>query len=401
MDTNVIVIGGGAAGLMAAISAARAGNCPVTILERSPRTGRKLLATGNGRCNLTNTNTSPARYYHAGSFVAPALSRFAVADTLSFFRGIGLLTKEEADGKVYPYSDQAGSVLDTLRFAAEREGVTIRTDCPVSSVTPRKKGGFNIDIPEERITANYVIAAPGSIASPKLGGSNDVYTLFTSLGHTRTPLYPALTQIKTDNTFTRSMKGLKADVSLELKAGGKTVAENSGELLFTEYGISGPAVFEVSRAVSTDKADSAVIDLMPAYSHSEITSIIMEHARFSLAFDELLTGIINKRIAQTVLRSLGFKLSESADITENKARAIASAIKAFTLEIKGTTGFENAQVAVGGIRTSEFSPDTLESKLVPGLFAAGEVLDVDGECGGFNLQWAWSSGWVAGKLGKL
>ena len=397
---TITVIGGGAAGLMAALTAAGQGN-RVRLLERQNRVGRKLLATGNGRCNLTNLNLSPVNYHGApASFIAPAMDAFTSADTLEFFEGLGLLTVAEDSGRVYPLSDQAGSVVDVLRFAAEAAGVEVRTEFDVTSIK-QTKTGFKVCSPSESILSDKVIVCCGGMAGGKLGGTKSGYELLQSFGHTLTKLYPVLVQLKTDNTWVRSLKGVRADAAVTLKRGGQVLAENAGEVQFADYGVSGPAIFEISRAAAGEKGELSVhLDLLRNLDFARVQDILRQRKQTmpALTLENLLTGVIHNRLGRTVLRYAGYDLNSSVSaLKENDIKKIAAALGDFTLPVIGNLGFDGAQVTAGGIRTDEFDPNTLESKRVPGLYAAGEVLDVDGDCGGYNLQWAWASGRLAGQ----
>lgn len=396
---NVLIIGGGAAGLMAAITAARNGHA-VTLLERQSRVGRKLMATGNGRCNLTNLHQEPAHYHGQDpSFIRPAMAEFGIEETLGFFHELGLLITAEPSGRVYPYSDQAGSVLDVLRFAAEAAGVETRTGFEVTAVKKNRRG-FAVSSAEETLTADRVLICCGGMAGGKLGGTRSGYDLLQSLGHSATKLYPALVQIKTDNTYVKSLKGVRANGALRLCRGNETVAASEGEVQFTEFGVSGPAVFELSRAAATEKGPLTLhIDLLPQQSAPKIQVLLQGRiaAMPELTTENLLAGILHNRLGRTVLRYAGFGLTEPiAALSPEQLKQIARAAKAFSLPVLGVLGFDGAQVTAGGIRTAEFDPHTLQSRLIPGLYAAGEVLDIDGDCGGYNLQWAWSSGHLAG-----
>ena len=397
---TVAVIGGGASGLMAAITAAGQGK-RVLLLERQSRVGKKLLATGNGRCNLSNTNLSPENYHgEAADFSRAALSTFDTNATLEFFRSLGLITVTEPSGKVYPLSDQAGSVVDVLRFAARETGTELRTDFEVTEIK-RQKNGFTIYSENESLFADKVIVCCGGMAGGKLGGSKSGYELLKGLGHSVTKLYPALVQIKTDNSFVKALKGVRADADVKLLRGGEIAAHSAGEVQFTEYGVSGPAVFEISRAASTKKGGLTLqLDLMRPMSATELEAAIKNRIASmpQLTMEDLLTGMLQNRLGRTILRFAGFELT--APITELKPKdvaKIAAAVKNFSLEVIDTLGFDGAQVTAGGIKTAEFNPNTMESRLVKGLYAAGEVLDIDGDCGGYNLQWAWASGHLAGQ----
>lgn len=395
---NVLIIGGGASGMMAALTAAENGHT-VTLLERQARVGRKLLATGNGRCNLTNRHVSPA-HYHGGDFAAPALSAFPVEDTLDFFAGLGLVTLTEDSGRVYPFSNMAGSVLDVLRFALEQPGITVETAQVVTEV--RKTGkNFTVKTETDTFTADKVILAAGGCAGAKVGGVMDGYQIAKALGHHRTALYPSLVQIKTDPTYPRALKGIKAEAAITICRGKEAVAQNRGEILFTEYGVSGPAIFDISRAVATvGEGLSCVLNFFSDWSEIDVLHYVNQR-RDAMATHEagtLLTGAFHTRLGQMVCKAAGFTNQIAASLTDADLHKIARQATAFTLPITGVCGFDQAQVTAGGLDTGEFDPATLQSRLVPGLYACGEVLDVDGECGGYNLQWAWSSGHLAGLL---
>ena len=400
---KVLIIGGGASGMMAALTAAEDPSNRVTLLERQSRVGRKLLATGNGRCNLSNIHASEAHYHgYDPSFVRHALRQFSPADTLAFFQQLGLLTVTEESGRVYPFSDQANSVVDILRFALAQRGVDLRCGCEVISIG-KKARGYNVKTSEEAFYCDKLILACGGSAGAKLGGTDWGYKLLNSMGHTVTPLRPSLVQIKTDASVTKSLKGVRADAGITLKRNGQLIAQNVGEVQFTDFGISGPAIFELSREVENKGDQLLLLDLMRPWTEEQLASLLLQkQVDFpDLAADELLTGALHNRLGKVVLKISGAELPQTlAEITESQIRRIARTVKYFPMTVTGIMGLELAQVTAGGVLTSEFRPDTLESRLCPGLFATGEVLDIDGDCGGYNLQWAWSSGRLAGKLGR-
>lgn len=397
---KVIIVGGGAAGMVAALTAAEQGN-QVLLLERQNRVGKKLLATGNGRCNLTNLNLTPANYHGApSSFIAPALDAFGAADTLEFFRSLGLLTTAEDSGRVYPLSDQAGSVVDVLRFSLEAAGVQLRTEFDVTDLK-QTKTGFKVCSSSESILADKVIICCGGMAGGKLGGTQSGYELLRSFGHRVTKLHPVLVQLKTDNTWVRSLKGVRADAAVSLKRGSEVLAESAGEVQFADYGVSGPAIFEISRAACSEKGELAVhLDLLRHLDFAQIQELIRLRCQTmpTLTLENLLTGMVHNRLGRTVLRYAGYDLNAPVStLKPGDIKKISAALGDFTLPVIGNLGFDGAQVTAGGVCTDQFDPHTLESKLIPGLYAAGEVLDVDGDCGGYNLQWAWASGRLAGK----
>ncbi len=397
--TTTAIIGGGAAGLMAAVTAADAG-ARVLLFERQARVGRKLLATGNGRCNLTNLNAGPSHYHGEDpDFTRPALSALDVPGTLSLFRDLGLLTAPaDGAGRVYPLSDSANSVLDVLRFALERGNVDLHAGAPVTAVR-RQKNGFLIETEADRFLADRVIIACGGRAGGKLGGVSDGYALLQGLGHSRTALHPALTQITSDSPYPKALKGVRAGATVTLERDGTILGRNRGEVQFTEKGISGIAVFELSRLVSVGGKCRAVLDFLPELSEKELAGVLVRQAvlRGTLPGEELLTGMLHNKLGRILCRAAGIAGKTCGDLTVAELDGLAALCKGFSLTAVGTGDFDSAQVTAGGIRTSEFDPNTLESCIVPGLFACGEVLDIDGDCGGYNLQWAWSSGYVAGR----
>ena len=396
---NVCVIGGGAAGMLAALTAAENGH-HVLLLERQSRVGRKLLATGNGRCNLSNYHVSPAHYHGGAGFCDFALSQFDVGETLQYFASLGLLTVSEASGRIYPMSNMAGSVLDVLRYALERPEIDLQTGQTVTAVRKTPKG-FSVKTETDTFSARRLILAAGGAAGSKVGGGMDGYRLAKSLGHHRTALYPSLVQLKTDPTYPRALKGVKAQCGISICRGSQVLARNSGEVLFTEYGVSGPAIFDLSRSVSAGGSDlTCLLNFFPDWEEAEVLRWLSQRQAAMAAHEAstLFTGSCHTRLGQMICKSAGFTNQRAAGLTRDDLRRIARQATHFALPITGTCGFDQAQVTAGGLDTSEFDPRTLQSRLVPGLYACGELLDIDGDCGGYNLQWAWSSGRLAGKL---
>ena len=396
---NVCVIGGGAAGMLAALTAAENGH-RVLLLERQSRVGRKLLATGNGRCNLSNYHVSPAHYHGGAGFCDFALSQFDVGETLQYFASLGLLTVSEASGRIYPMSNMAGSVLDVLRYALERPEIDLQTGQTVTAVRKIPEG-FSVKTETDTFSAQRLILAAGGAAGSKVGGVMDGYRLAKSLGHHRTALYPSLVQLKTDPTYPQALKGVKAQCGISICRGSQVLARNSGEVLFTEYGVSGPAIFDLSRSVSAGGSDlTCLLNFFPDWEEAEVLHWLSQRQAAMAAHEAstLLTGSCHTRLGQMICKSAGFTNQRAAGLTRDDLRRIARQATHFALPITGTCGFDQAQVTAGGLDTSEFDPRTLQSRLVPGLYACGELLDIDGDCGGYNLQWAWSSGRLAGKL---
>lgn len=406
---NTAIIGGGAAGLAAAIFI-RMNNphISVTVFERMDRVGKKLLATGNGRCNLSNLNCKNTvmqdekpvlQHYFGGdrAFAIASINRFDNNSLADFLMSLGMPVIYEED-KMFPLSLNASTVLDVLRLKCEQLNVDFQLSCPVSRID-RKSGGFIIN--GERFD-NVIIAAGGK-AQPNLGSDGSGYALLQALGHRLSKTMPSITQIKTDSALTRQLKGLKANVNLRIYANGRFVREQYGQLLFTDYGISGPPAFMLSRTAAQFGDKSSVrIDFMPDYTYDSVLSLICNIVKepfcAELTLENLLTPMINKRIGQVIVKSCGYKLNMPANALKRAdLQKIAGAVKSFELKITGVQGYNVAQVTAGGIITDDFDSGTMQSKLQSGLYAVGEVLDVDGDCGGYNLQWAFSSAYSAAK----
>ena len=400
---KVLIIGGGASGMMAALTAAEDPHSTVTLLERQSRVGKKLMATGNGRCNLTNETLTPANYHGAQpDFVLPALNGFGVEKTLDFFHGLGLLTVTEENSRVYPLSDQANSVVDVLRFALDARGVRVVCSCDIIEVKKKARGWQAVSATGETYFGDKLIIACGGCAGKKIGGTRSGYHLLSMLGHSCTELLPGLTQIKTDTDYVRALKGVRADCRLRLKKDGRLLAESTGELQFTDFGVSGPAGFEVSRAASVNgDGQTLLLDLLRNYDHAQVLTLLRnKRAAFpALPCEELLSGVLQARLGKVIVRRAGLDADAPlARLSDNDLQSIAALLKCFSLNVEGVMGMDSAQVTVGGVPTSEFDPETLQSRMAPNVYATGEVLDIDGDCGGFNLQWAWSSGRLAGML---
>ena len=398
---KVLILGGGASGMAAALTAALDPENQVTVLERQARVGRKLLATGNGRCNLTNLHMEHG-HFHGGdpAFVIPALTRFPVADTLDFFRRLGLLTVAEPSGRVYPFSDQANSVVDVLRLGLDRMGVTLVAGAEVLALT-KKARGYSAKTAEGSYYGDKVIVACGGQAGGKLGGTDWGYRLLESLGHPITVRKPALVQLRTDPGPIRGLKGIRADAGLTLKEEGRTVAQGGGEVQFTDFGVSGPAVFELSRYAKAGQ--TLLLDLVRPWDDQALQAHLeaRREAFPALPLEDFLTGSLHNRLGRVVLRQAGLELNRACGtLTGGELSDVLRLLRRFPLPVLGAMGFDQAQVTAGGADTAAFRADTLESRRCPGLFACGEVLDVDGDCGGYNLQWAWSSGRLAGLLGR-
>ncbi len=398
-DTMTIgIIGGGASGMAAALAAAEGREPQVVLLERQARVGRKLQATGNGRCNLTNLHAGQGGYQGEDpDFCRYALEAFGPEAALEWFRGLGLYTVAEDSGRVYPYSDQAGSVVDVLRFALEQPNITLRLGTEVEKI--KKTGeGFLVSAAGETFCFDKLIVACGGLAGTKLGGSMSGYKLLRSLGHRCTRLRPALVQVKTDWPGISALKGVRANCRAQILRDGEIFSQSQGELQFTEFGLSGPVMFEISRDVCQGGGNwSCHLDFLPELAEETVKAELFRRKTTALPAGELFTGILHNRLGRVLTQAAGAALGGPIAALSGETLSRAAALsKGFEVPLTEPLGMDAAQVTAGGILTSEFDETTMESRLVPGLYACGEVLDIDGACGGYNLQWAWSSGRLAG-----
>ena len=399
------IIGGGAPGMAAALAAAENENVQVVLLERQARVGRKLQATGNGRCNLTNLHASEGGYHgEEASFAEFAIGRFGPEATLNWFRSLGLFTVAEESGRVYPYSDQANSVLDVLRFALEKPNIEVKLGFEVEKVK-KTASGFRVESKEETLECDRLIIACGGLAGTKLGGTMSGYKLLRSLGHKCTKLRPTLVQLKCGWTGVTALKGVRANCHAAIYHNGNLHRESTGEIQFTEYGLSGPVIFEISRDACQGSGEwLCKLDFLPDLGVDILKEELLRRRNTNLPTSELLTGILHNRLGRVLTQDVGISgYVPVSQLEDSEIEAVCRAVKGFEVSLTEPMGMDSAQVTAGGIFTREFDGTTMESRLVPGLYACGEVLDIDGDCGGYNLQWAWSSGRLAGEHagGKL
>ena len=393
------IIGGGAAGMAAALAAAENKNCQVVLMERQARVGRKLQATGNGRCNLSNLHAAQGGYHgEEPSFADFAISQFPPDAALNWFRSLGLFTVAEESGRVYPYSDQANSVVDVLRFALEQENITQKLGFEVEKVK-KTANGFRVESKEETLEVDKLIVACGGLAGTKLGGTMSGYKLLRSFGHKCTKLRPTLVQLKSGWNGLSALKGVRANCHAAIFHNGQLHAESTGELQFTEYGLSGPVIFEISRDACQAPGNwFCNLDLIPDVAEEMLLTELLRRKQTNLPGSELLTGILHNRLGRVIAQAAGVNPNRKiSELSDYELKETARLVKRFEVSLTEPMSMDSAQVTAGGIVTKEFNPETMESRLVPGLYACGEVLDIDGDCGGYNLQWAWSSGRLAGR----
>ena len=433
MRRRIVIIGGGASGLVAAIGAAGSG-ADVTIVEHMDRVGKKILSTGNGRCNLTNLRME-ADCYRCGQegFPMEVIRGFGVDKTLAFFKGLGIEPKDR-NGYIYPNSDQASAVLDVLRCEVERLGVVVLLSCNVEKVVPvdgnkdgkvggefKNKAKKSVKVEEDSnqptggrvrykvytdqgvLDADAVILAAGSKAAPSTGSDGSGYELAKMLGHRVIKPLPALVQLRCQGNMYRQMAGIRTDARVKLMAANELLAQDRGELQLTDYGLSGIPVFQVSRfaarALDQGKKVTALVDFMPSWDDGEAFGLLKKRAALlgHKTAEELFTGLLNKKLALVLIKLAGIKPSQKAgDLSPKQLKLLLGQMKSYEAIVMSVNPFANAQVCCGGVDTREVDASTMESRLHDNLYLAGELLDVDGICGGYNLQFAWSSGMTAG-----
>lgn len=404
MKKHVLIIGGGASGMAAAIFGARQG-AEVTILEHMDRVGKKILSTGNGKCNLTNRRMEPGCYRcSVPEFPMEVLSRFGEEDTEAFLEDLGIVLKDR-NGYLYPASGQASSVLDALRAELSLRSVAVVTECgPVHIEAPKGPAEkWRVTCERGTFFSDALILAAGSKAAPATGSDGSGYKLAKKLGHRILTPLPALVQLRCREPFFKQIAGVRTDVQVKILAEGEELASDCGELQLTDYGISGIPVFQVSRfaarALYEKKQVTAVIDFCPDMGKKETGRFLRERRELlaERSGEGFFNGWLNKKLALLFLRMAGIRPERQTEsFTERELSALARLLKEFETEVVSTNPFENAQVCCGGVDVRDINPYTMESKIKKGLYLTGELLDVDGICGGYNLQWAWSTGAVAG-----
>lgn len=394
---DMIVVGGGAAGLMAAISSARTGQ-KVMLLEQNTKIGKKILVSGNGKCNIDNKYIQPNRFHGQNSdFIEKVLEGYGFEVIEKFFTSIGLELIEGKEGKMFPMSLQASSVVELLEYEAKKLGIQILCDCAVTSID-KKADIFTVETSQGTKNCKKLLLASGSPAAPQLGGSNSGYAFATKMGHTLIPRHPSLVQLCSEETWVKECTGVKVAGLARLYANGEYITEKKGDLLFTNYGISGLAILDLSREVSTRLANfdycELSLDLMPELSKEKIANLLLNriNSGSKKPIELWLNGVINKKLIPIILEQSKCKVKTEKQLNRKEVGKLVYAIKNLKLSINDTKGFKGAEVATGGINTTEVNPRTMESKLVPNLYFAGEILDVDGDRGGFNFHFAWVGG---------
>lgn len=402
MNNKVVIIGAGASGMWAAIAAKKAG-ADVTVIERNQAEGKKLSATGNGRCNFTNVNADNVQYYHSQNkaAVAKVLSQFTVNDILDEFDALGITPSLEDDGKYFPFSWQASSVVEVLSRELKRNAINVIYGTRVTDIDiTKEKLGIITD--NGSFTADRLIIASGGMAAPASGSDGSAYAFAKKLGHTIASPFPVIVQLKTKNGFYKRLNGLRINAEVSLVIDGKCCRCELGDLMFYDYGLSGSTVFKLScdaaYALSENKSVYIAINFAPGYTADEAKAYISKRCTdCPYTAEEVLVGFINKKLIQLLLEESGINKEAAANkLTEKQIDSLCRSISDMRFLVTDTKGWDNAQATAGGILLSETEPLTLRSRFDKRIGFCGEILDVVGECGGFNLTWAWASGHVCG-----
>ena len=400
MHYDIAVVGAGASGLVAALVASRAG-AAVCLLERNERIGRKILATGNGRCNLANVNMDDTHFHsYDPVFVRAVLRTVGLRQVLDFFASLGLEIVEE-DSRIYPMSMQAASVLDVLRHEVDRLGIATMTNARVERIT-RSGNCFKVHIEAHKcLEVAKLVLATGGKAAPKLGTTGDGYDMAASLGHRLFDPVPALVGLRLSSPHLKGLAGVRIHATVSIS---ELNIEHAGEVLFTDYGLSGIPVFDLSagasRAFRSGTALHLVINLLPGSIEAVCARLRQRFAllKYKSSLDALI-GLLPKQLGPALLKDAGFSSlhKPASEVTEQEFVALAGLLHSWRFAIVDHNGWLHAQTTAGGVDLSQVSPGDLQSKICPGLYFAGELLDVHGDCGGYNLMWAWSSGMLAGR----
>lgn len=405
-NTDILVAGGGAAGIMAALTATENGKGKIFIIEKMGQLGKKILATGNGKCNYTNYYQAKECYRgNDVSFAWKALQKFGYKETISLFKSYGIIPYDR-DGYVYPLPGQASCVRYILERELKSTKVVINKEEKITDVSIHRKNGrqdgFIVVTGNNKYFTQKLIIATGGKAGAVHGSDGSGYSLAKSLGHSVITPFAALTSCIICGKYTKDWAGVRTKGTVRAyNSKGKLLCENTGELQFVAQGISGIPVFQVSRYISEEivkgRKPYLTIDIMPLYSEEEIIASLLCRKKKNGSIGDIFTGMLHNKLAAALLKFCDISIKrQAAGLTKDEASHIAAVMKNWRLEVKDTGGFEKAQVTGGGIPASEINAETMESKICPGLYFAGEVIDVDGICGGYNLQWAWTSGYIAG-----
>jgi len=401
---KIAIIGAGASGLIASIMASKK-STSVVVFEKNSKIGKKILATGNGRCNITNRDIDISNFYGLNpNFAKTALNEFDFKKCEEFFNAIGIEFKEGERGRLYPMSLQSSSVVDLLVYEAKRVGVEFRLSSEVKKISSRENG-FLIKTESKSEYFSKILIASGGLASPSLGSSDSGYEFAKAYSHTIVEPFASLVQLISNAPFLKRISGVKVNASVKVLIDKREIDSTSGDLLFTNYGLSGSAILDISRAVSLGlkqrKSIEIVLDLLPEFSKDRLLSLFQKRVKFAndKSVEFWLEGLVNKKLTPIITKeaSLRGNIKSAKELNRKDLLKIIYAIKSMRFNIIDTKGFKTAEVTAGGVDTEDINPQTMESKLKRGLYFSGEVVDIDGDCGGYNLQWAWASGFIAGR----
>jgi len=401
--SRVAIIGAGASGLVCAIEAARKGH-NVTLFEKNSKVGRKILATGNGKCNISNEKITITRYHgESPSFAKEPLRRFDTHTCKTYFRSLGLEMREGEEGRLYPMSHQASSVVDMLLHEARSLGVNFLLESEVSKIE-KNSADFVVHAKEQTYHFDACVIATGSVAMPTLGSSGSGYGFAKALGHAVIEPYPSLVQFVSDEPHLKEVSGVKMEANVELYIANQKCANVQGDLLFTAYGLSGSTILDLSRKASHAFVEGEVVhvvlDLLPNLTRDALSALLQK--RLAFAKDKSLSlwleGMIPKKLAHFIVENIKLThIKEASALGAKEIKKIVFALKALRITIKETKGFESAEVCAGGVDVRELDAKSMMSAKVKNLYFCGEVLDIDGDCGGFNLHFAWASGYLVGQ----
>ncbi|SDC92582.1 aminoacetone oxidase family FAD-binding enzyme [Geotoga petraea] len=399
---DVAVIGAGAAGTIAAIKASKRNK--TILIDRNHKVGKKIYATGNGKCNYTNKNISLNNYHGQNvQFANFSLNKFNNIKTVEFFKKSGVLSKD-IDNRIYPVTEESATIVETLEFLLAENDVELLLGYKIHDIELENEI-FTISSNHKQVKSKKLIIATGGKSSPNHGSDGSIFDVIKKLGHSITPLKPALVQLETDNKFSKEVKGIRIKGSITIQHKKKEIAKDTGEIMFTDYGLSGIPVMQVSHFtheyLEKNEKVFASIDFFHEINQVELDKMLLNRKNElkNRKIKDFLKGLVHSKLINMVLVKSGIKNhnSPSEKLSEKDIMSLSKNLKNLTFFITGTKSWKNSQVTFGGVNTLEVDEKTMESKIIKNLYFAGEVIDISGDCGGYNLQWAWSSGYIAGK----